>query len=100
MQTITIFQQNGSGRSKIAGINKFGDKQFNLNIVNIDEQLPPLIDDTSAYLPQTIDADLVLDFLKHQDLSDDLSVLCEKLNIPIIASGKKITTGKAICPPT
>ncbi len=100
MQTITIFQQNGSGRSKIAGINKFGDKQFNLNIVNIDEQLPLLIDDTSAYLPQTIDADLVLDFLKHQDLSDDLSILCEKLNIPIIASGKKITTGKAICPPT
>ncbi len=100
MQTITIFQQNGSGKSKIAGINKFGDKQFNLNIVNIDEQLPLLIDDTSAYLPQTIDADLVLDFLKHQDLSDDLSILCEKLNIPIIASGKKITTGKAICPPT
>ena len=41
-----------------------------------------------------------LDFLKHRDLSDDLSTLCKKLNIPLIASGKKITTGEAVCPPT
>jgi hypothetical protein len=41
-----------------------------------------------------------MDFLKHRDLSEDLSILCDKLNIPVIASGKKLTRGKAICPPT
>jgi len=100
MQTIVVFQQNGSGKSKIEGINQFGDKNFIVNIINIAGDLPALIDDSSDYLPETIEADLVLDYLKHQDLSDDLSLLCEKLNIPMIASGKKITTGKAICPRT
>ena len=100
MQTIAIFQQNGSGKSKIAGINQFGDKEFRLEIFNIDEQLPLVIDDTSEYLPEVIEADLVLDYLKHQDLSEDLSLMCERLNIPVIASGKKITSGCAVCPPT
>ncbi len=100
MQTIAIFQQNGSGKTKIAGINQFGDKEYRLEIFNIDEQLPMVIDDTSEYLPKTIEADIVLDYLKHQDLSEDLSLLCERLKIPMVASGKKITSGKAVCPPT
>ena len=100
MQKIVVFQQNGSGKSKIDGINKFGEKQFNIKTFDIDEPLAPVIDDTSPYLPDKIDADIVLDFLKHRDLSDDLSVLCKKLGIPVIASGKKITIGEAICPPT
>lgn len=100
MQKIIIFQQNGSGKSKVEGINSFGDKQFEIETYDIDGPLPELIDDTSDYLPETIQADLVLDYLKHRDLSDDLSSLCQKLDIPVIASGKKITTGKAICPPT
>jgi hypothetical protein len=100
MQKIIVFQQNGSGKSKVDGINKYGDKNFIVTTFDIDEPLPPFIDDTSQYLPETIDADVVLDFLKHRDLSDDLSALCKKLDIPVIASGKKITTGEAICPPT
>jgi hypothetical protein len=100
MQKIVVFQQNGSGRSKVEGINKFGQSRFIVETVDIDQPLPPVIDDSSGYLPDTIDADVVLDFLKHRDLSDDLSLLCARLNIPVIASGKKITTGEAICPPT
>ena len=100
MQKIMVFQQNESGKSKIEGINKFGDKQFLITTFDIDEALPLVLDDTSDYLPQNIDADIVLDFLKHRDLSDDLSLLCEKLEIPVIASGKKITIGRAICTPT
>lgn len=100
MQKILVFQQNGSGKSKIEGINRFGDKQFIVQTYDIDEPLPPVIDDASSYLPETIDADIVLDFLKHRDLSEDLSILCKKLNIPVIASGKKILSGEAICPPT
>jgi len=100
MQKIMLFQQNGSGKSKIEGINQFGGKQFIIKTFDLNEPLPLVIDDTSQYLPKEINADIVLDFFKHRDLSDDLSVLCAKLNIPIIASGKKITTGEAICPPT
>lgn len=100
MQTIAIFQQKGSGTFKVSGINEFGDKQFRLKVYNIDDPLPELIDDTSPYLPDTLEADLVLDFLRHQDLSDDLSLLCRRLNIPVVASGKKTSAGGAICPPT
>ena len=100
MQTIIVFQQNGSGKSKIEGINQFGDKKFIVKTMDIDGDLPPFIDDARDYLPETIEADLVLDFLKHQDLSHELSLLCEQLNIPLIASGKKITAGRAVCPPT
>ncbi len=100
MQTIIVFQQNGSGKSKIEGINQFGDKKFIVKTFDIDGDLPLFIDDSSDYLPATIEADLVLDFLKHQDLSSDLSLLCDKLKIPLIASGKKINSGRAICPPT
>lgn len=98
MQKIMVFQQNGSGKTKIDGMIKFGKKKFIIKTFDIDEPLPPVIDDTSPYLPETIEADIVLDYLKHRDLSDDLSALCEKLDIPLIASGKKITTGNAICP--
>ncbi|OQY50823.1 MAG: hypothetical protein B6230_05725 [Desulfobacteraceae bacterium 4572_89] len=100
MQKIIVFQQNGSGKSKVEGINKYGDRKFTIKIIDIEEDLPEFIDDSSPYLPEAIDADLVLDFLKHEDLSEDLSLLCEKLDIPMIASGKKITSGRAICPPT
>jgi len=100
MQKIIVFQQNGSGKSKIEGISKFGEEQYIIETFDVDDPLPPVIDDSSPYLPETIEADLVLDYLKHRDLSDDLSVLCQKLDIPVIASGKKITTGEAICPPT
>jgi hypothetical protein len=51
--------------------------------------MPLVVDDASEYLPDTIDADLVLDFLKHPDLSHDLALLCRRLSIPIVASGKK-----------
>ncbi|MCF8093209.1 MAG: DUF166 domain-containing protein, partial [Desulfotignum sp.] len=100
MQTIAVFQQNGSGSSKIKGINAFGDKRFRMQIFDIEPDLPPVLDDTSAYLPEAIHADLVLDYLKHHDLSHDLSLLCEKLGIPLVSSGKKIQCGNAFCPPT
>ena len=100
MQKIIVFQQKGSGQSKIDGIETFGEHQFIIETYDIDEDLPDIIDDSSEYLPKTIDADLVLDFLKHHDLSADLAVLCRQLDIPVIMSGKKITTGEAICPPT
>ena len=99
-QKIVVFQQNGSGESKIAGVRKYGANRIVLEVFSINDTLPPLVDDTSAYLPGEINADLVLDFLKHPDLSHDLAALCRNQNIPVIASGKKLDTKGVHAPPT
>ena len=97
---IQVFQQNGSGESKIKGIHDYGEDDFKIEIVSIDIPLPPVIDDAEDLLPKEIDADLVLDFLKHPDLSYDLAALCARKDIPLIASGKKIRAEGVISPPT
>jgi hypothetical protein len=100
IQRILVFQQNGSGESKIKGISEFGAEHIQIHRFNIDQVLPPLIDDGSEYLPQSIDADLVLDFLKHPDLSHDLAAICQRQNIPVVASGKKLQERLVFSPPT
>ena len=99
-EKILVFQQNGSGESKIQGIRRYGKERFIIETVSIEETLPPILDDTRDYLPSDIQADLVLDFLKHPDLSHDLAVFCRARNIPIVASGKKLRVKGALTPPT
>jgi hypothetical protein len=99
-QKILVFQQNGSGESKIAGVRKYGGDRIVLEIVSIDNPLPPIIEDTSEYLPHQISADLVLDFMKHPDLNHDLAGLCRDQGIPLIASGKKLEIKGVHTPPT
>ena len=99
-QRVTVFQQNGSGERKIAGVRKYWGDDIILKIVSIDIELPPVIDDTSEFLPKKLDTDLVLDFLKHQDLALDLAELCAAENIPIISSGKKNSSKSVLTPPT
>ena len=100
LQKIVVFQQLKSGESKIKGISKYGDNRFIIDVISIDSPLPPVIDDTSCYLPADINGDLVLDFLKHPDLSFDLARMCRQKNIPIVASGKKLKMAGLITPPT
>jgi hypothetical protein len=99
-QKILVFQQNGSGESKIAGLRKYGGDRIVVEVASIDEPLAPLLEDTSDYLPNRIKADLVLDFLKHPDLSHDLAALCSREKIPLIASGKKLDLKGVHTPPT
>ncbi len=99
-QKIAVFQQNNRGESKIKGVREHGENLFKLEVYNIDESLPAVIDDASGYLPESIDADLVLDFLVHPDLTEDLAALCERLKIPLVASGKKTRNKWATTPPT
>lgn len=99
-EKILVFQQNGSGERKIQGIRNYGKERFIIETVSIDEALPPILDDTRDYLPSNIQADLVLDFLRHPDLSHDLAVFCHARNIPIVASGKKLRVKGALTPPT
>ncbi len=100
MQKIVVVQQNGAGERKANGIKRFGKDRFDVKVIDVQTDLPAIIDNGFKYLPDRIDADLVLDFLKHPDLSEDLTALCGKQKIPVISSGKKITRANAICPPT
>lgn len=100
LQTIAVFQQKGSGESKIRGILAYGKNRFCVEKYNIDSPLPDIIDDASDILPTSIEADLVLDYLKHPDVSHDLWELCDRLNIPVVSSGKNIQGRWVITPRT
>jgi hypothetical protein len=100
MQRVSVFQQKGSGERKIEAVRKYGSDVITLEVVSIDDELPAIIDDTSIYLPTELHADLVLDFLTHKDLSLDLAAICAAGNIPVIASGKKLTNKWVLTPPT
>ena len=99
-QKIVVFQQNSSGKGKIEGIGRFGNNLFDIEVYDIDQALPPVIDDTAPFLPEDIQADLVLDFLRHPDLSHDLSKICAEKGIPVVASGKKSRGKGVFTPPT
>ena len=99
-QKIVVFQQNGSGEKKIEGIIQHGINRFSIEIISIDTPLPTVIDDAHEYVPQDIDADLILDFLKHPDISHDLAAICSHKKIPVIASGKKLRVKGIHTPPT
>ncbi len=99
-QKILVFQQNGSGEKKIEGIRQYGNNRFALEIISINDSLPTIIDDTKEYIPRDIQADLVLDYLKHPDLSYDLAMVCRDRKIPVVASGKKLRVKGALTPPT
>ncbi len=95
-QELVIFEEHGSGDYKIAGIEVYGKGIKIVRVVNVDQSLPPLIDEPEDYIPDDFQGDLVLNFLKHPDLSFYLVELCKKKGIPVIASGQQIPG--AICP--
>jgi hypothetical protein len=97
-QTIWVYQQNQSARGKIQAIDRFAKNTIDLKVISIDSALPLVIDEATGYLPQPRGADLVLDHLKHSDLSHALAYLCRQSGIPVIASGKKPPLEDALTP--
>ena len=87
--TIAVFEEHGSGEKKIQGIKRHGSGLEICRRFNIEESLPPIVDEPEHYIPEDFSADLVLDFLQHPDLSAHLAQVCKRKNIPVIASGKK-----------
>ncbi|MFP4588145.1 MAG: DUF166 family (seleno)protein DfsP [Desulfohalobiaceae bacterium] len=96
---ILLLQQKGRGESKIQGIRELYPERFQIKTLDLEHPLPRILDDTSDYLPHKIQADLVLDYLLHPDLSQDLAQSCEEQGIPVIASGKKLVQNWALTPP-
>ena len=88
---ILVFEQNGSGQHKSSGISKYGHPDDRIEMITIDAKaLPDFLDDPQEFLDlDNLEADLVLDYLPHPDLSHYLIKRCHEANIPIIASGKK-----------
>ena len=99
-QRIWVYQQNQSALGKIKAIEQYSPEDIELNIISIDDALPPVIDDASGILPDPTGADLVLDHLKHPDLSYFLAEKCRRLKIPVVASGKKPPMEEALTPRT
>lgn len=98
IQRLLVFQQHGKGESKIRGIRACGGGHFCLEVFSIDDPIPSILDDSSDYLPPDFEADLVLDYLTHPDLSRDLASLCRDKGIPVIASGKRHRVQGAFTP--
>lgn len=99
-QRIWVYQQNQSALGKIKAIEQYSPDEIELNIITIDDNLPPIIDEAGDLLPDPQGADLVLDHLKHPDLSYLLAQRCRQLNIPVVASGKKPPMHEALTPRT
>ncbi len=90
---IIVFEQNGSGTKKIQGIKQYGRNLEILAVHSINSDLPEFIDNPEFYIISEFTADLVLNFLKHPDLSEYLAIICRDKNIPVITSGQKIKNG-------
>ena len=99
-QRILVVEQNKSGEHKVQGLLTQGGESFLVERWSIDMPLEPIIDDASEYLPKRIEADLVLDYLKHPDLTHDLAEICRRQGIPVVASGKKLRMEGILTPPT
>lgn len=98
-QRILVLEQSGRAEKKIRGIAAHGNGCFEMTVYSIADDLPEVIDDGRIYLPEHITADLVLDYLKHPDLSYDLARMCHRLGITVVASAKKIRSSGVLTPP-
>jgi len=94
---ILVFQEAGAAEKKIEGIKKYGTDINIQNVISIDMPLPAVIDEPDQYINGDFSADLVMNFLKHPDLSTYLVEICEKKAIPVITTGKP---GKGFTPYT
>ena len=85
---IVVFEEQGSGQTKIRGIREHGHNMHIKAVITIDQALPDFIEEPEVYIDPIFDGDLVLDYLRHPDLSHYLITLCQDKGIPVIAPGK------------
>jgi hypothetical protein len=97
---VLVLQQNGSGEKKIRAVREADRRLITLVVMDIDSPDELVLDSSLDYLPGKIEADLVLNYLVHPDLAADLSALCNRLEIPVVAPSKKHIGKFVFCPPT
>jgi len=97
MQRVTVFQHQGNGEEKIAGIRAHGRGVSIHRVIDLPGPLPDFIDDPGEYInADDVGGDLVLCFIKHPDIASHLAALCVEKGVPMIASGTR--TKGAHCP--
>ena len=99
VQRVVVFQERGSGEKKIAGIELYAPGCFEIEVISLNDSLPALIDEPENYLSVGLKADLVLDFLRHPDLSAELLRRCREAKIPLVASTKKYPASPLVATP-
>ncbi len=90
---ISVVQEGAAGAQKISGITEYGHSLEIVEVITVPGNLPPLVDEPEAHVPDRFAGDLVLSFLRHPDLLDYLAALCERQRIPLVASGRKCRYG-------
>ncbi len=95
---IVVFQRGERAIHKIAGIRKYGRGIEITEVFTVPEALPEIIDNPEEYISSDFEADLVLDYLYHPDLSDFLVEIAKRKGVPVVSPGRRITG--AITPPT
>ncbi len=100
MQRIVIFQQAGNAATKEAWIRAHGQDLEIVRVVDVGGDLPAIIDEPGDLLPDDWRADLVLSYLRHPDLADELARMCVERGVALVASGKRLTGPGVFCPPT
>ncbi len=102
MQRIVVFQQSNNGEKKIKALRNWKDGGFTLEVITLVDALPQVMDDTDELLApyQDMEADLVLDYLMHPDVSYDLCRLFSKREIPVVSPSKKWRMPHVFTPPT
>ena len=93
---LVVFEEAGLGKYKVAGIEFYGRNITIERIYNIPPGLSGIIDEPEKFIPDDFKGDLILNFLRHPDLSEYLVKICKTKGIPVIASGQHIPG--AICP--
>ncbi|NIA08793.1 MAG: hypothetical protein GWP10_03265 [Nitrospiraceae bacterium] len=96
LSRLVVFEEGGSGNYKVAGVKTYGKNIEIERVYDIPLALPEIIDEPEDFIPEDFGGDVVLDFLRHPDLSEYLVKLCVAKGIPVIASGQHIP--RAICP--
>jgi len=86
---LLVIEERGAGQAKIQGIRRYGPPGLELKVVNVEVSLPDFIEEPEEYLPDHLDADLVISYLRHPDLCQHLVTLCRRQDIPLVASGRK-----------
>lgn len=98
MMRVVVFQRGKRGLQKIEGIKKHAMGVEIAAIFTVPEALPEIIDEPEDYIAGDFEAELVLDYLYHPDLSEFLVEIAKGKGVPVIAPGRRIAG--AITPPT
>ena len=94
---IALFEESGCAKRKIEGIKKYAPEILISPIINLPAISQDIvIDEPEEFLREDFNADMVLNYIKHPDLSYFLVQICNKKGIPVVASGQKLKG--AICP--